>query len=366
MTRLTLPTLAISALFVASTAINAQFKVVGPAPFPPAVARQKIATLLQSVDAGNRRDAIQTLSGWLTWYRDILDEELISAWRKDTRSNLPEVVDALADSRVAVAIIQFSWREQRASAFTLDYAPTFGHLMIRFPESAQPFLDDLLGQPMPNLTEPEAEAVCGILLDMPDVGTWKKNALRILPRYREAAQNLLNQDLRSSDREKSFQAQVWMNDLQFDGPSNSTATAAAQPRMRRRAVSPDPPPDPPAASRPAASPAPTATTMNPATSRISLAPTPASPPIPASPPVPTAQAYSGPTSGTLESSGGPIAQNAEYVFRNLPAAKLQLDYDTRYWDARLLRGEGQTQKLILKNKSSGPQKRCVVRWSVIQ
>jgi hypothetical protein len=377
--RLSVPILAIGALLVASTAVNAQFKVVGPAPFPPAAARQKIATLLQNVDAGNRGQTIQTLTGWLGWYRDIIDEELIAAWRKDARSNLPEVVDALADSRVAVAVIQFSWREQRAAAFNYDYAPMFGRLMVRFPESAQPFVDDLLSQPLPNLSEPEAEAVCRILLDMPDVGAWKKNALRILPHYREAAQNVLNQDLRSGDRERSFQAQVWMNDLQLDGPSASSSTAVAQPRMRRRAVSPDysvserPPVRPetaPAASAapapnldPPATPAPATLTPRPAVPPVAARPSVAHPP--ATPYHPPTTPYQGPTSGTLESSGGSIAQNAEYVFRNLPAAKLQLDYDTRNWDARLLPGEGQTQKLILKNKSSGPQKRCSVRWSVI-
>ncbi len=74
------------------------------------------------------------------------------------------------------------------------------------------------------------------------------------------------------------------------------------------------------------------------------------------------QPYNGPRSGTLECSGGPIPQNAEYVFRNLPSVKMQLDYDTKNRDARLAPGEGQTQKLILKNKSSGPQKRCLVHW----
>jgi hypothetical protein len=76
--------------------------------------------------------------------------------------------------------------------------------------------------------------------------------------------------------------------------------------------------------------------------------------------------YSGARSGTLESSGGPIPQNAEYVFRDVPLVKMHLDYDTKTWDARLVPGEGQTQRLIVRNKSSGPQKRCVVHWSVIQ
>jgi hypothetical protein len=70
-------------------------------------------------------------------------------------------------------------------------------------------------------------------------------------------------------------------------------------------------------------------------------------------------------SGTLEFGGGLIPQNAEYVFRNVPIANLQLDYDHKIWDARLAPGDGGTQRLIVKNKSSGPQKRCVVRWSVV-
>jgi hypothetical protein len=44
---------------------------------------------------------------------------------------------------------------------------------------------------------------------------------------------------------------------------------------------------------------------------------------------------------------------------------MQLEYDTKTWDARLMPAEGQTQRLILKNKSSGPQKRCTVHWTVI-
>jgi hypothetical protein len=77
------------------------------------------------------------------------------------------------------------------------------------------------------------------------------------------------------------------------------------------------------------------------------------------------QPYSGPRSGTLESTIALIPQNGEYVFRDLPLVKLQLDYDSKIWDARLAPGEGQTQRLIVKNKSSGPQKRCVVHWTVV-
>jgi hypothetical protein len=71
-------------------------------------------------------------------------------------------------------------------------------------------------------------------------------------------------------------------------------------------------------------------------------------------------------SGTLECSGGLVPQNAEYVFRNLPAPRLRLDYDAKIWDARLVPVDGQTQKLILRNRSPGAQKRCTVHWTVTQ
>jgi hypothetical protein len=96
---------------------------------------------------------------------------------------------------------------------------------------------------------------------------------------------------------------------------------------------------------------------------------PATNPAPA--PLPSIQTpsamppYNGPRSGTLESTIALIPQNGEYVFRDLPLAKLQLDYNSKVWEARLVPGEGQTQRLIVKNKSSGPQKRCVVHWSVV-
>jgi hypothetical protein len=75
--------------------------------------------------------------------------------------------------------------------------------------------------------------------------------------------------------------------------------------------------------------------------------------------------YSGPKSGTLTCTGAPVPQNAEYVFRDLPLLTMRLEYDTKTWDARLSPGVGQTQKLILRNKSPSPQKRCEVRWTAI-
>jgi hypothetical protein len=365
------------AFFSAGMSADAQFKVIGPAPYPPAVARQKIQTLFDKLDPGNRQQTIETLSGLLSWYRDIVDEELVAAWRKDTRANLPEVVEALADSRVAVAVIEFSWREQRPAAFDVAYAPLFGNLMTRFPESAQPFLDDLLGrtatgQHPPDLSRPEAETVCRILFDMPDIGTWRKDAQQILPHYRRVAESLLLQDARGSDQEKSYQAQRWLSDLKSDAPAvahdQSTQRDDQQSPRRRLTQSPSAadgtPPGvlipPVAAPRPPS---------DPATQPVAINSAPAHPALPAAPlsPAPPAAtlAYNGAKSGTFECIGNPTPQNAEYVFRNVPLVNMHLDYDTKTWDARLAPGDGQTQRLILRNKSSGPQKKCVVHWSVI-
>jgi hypothetical protein len=320
---------------------QAQFKVVEHAPFPPNVARQKIKSLLEGADPANSRQTVDSLMALLPWYRDIINEELISAWKGDGRANLPEVIRPLADEPVAKSVVEFSWREGRASAFTLAYAPMLGDLMARYPESAKPFLDDLLGPaavgaPMPALSQPEAETVCRILVDMPGVGDWQSNARKILPYYRSAAQSLLSQDLQSGDREKWYRAQQWLDELKIDQP---------QPAQRRAG--------PTLAPRPAVDAAPVA---------AKAAPLPAPPPASPESPAPV---YKGAMSGTLTCSGSPIPRNAEYVFRNLPPNKLALDYDTRNWEARLTPGEGGTQKLILKNKSPGPQKQCVVHWMAI-
>ena len=378
--------------FTSAMMANAQFKTVGPAPYSPTVAHQKIRTLLEGIDPNNSQKTIATLSGLLSWYRDILDEELIAAWQRDTRANVMEVMESLADSRVALAIVEFSWRERRQTAFNLTYAPMLGNLMARFPESAKPFLDDLLFvlQP-PDLSQPEAEAVCRILLDMPDIGTWRHSALQILPRYRLAVESLLLQDLHGADQEKSYRAERWQVDLKMDSLGNGNV----QPSPRRRStpslssapggIPPDnEQPDTRRRSTPSLSSAPGGSPGNQTESVILIPrvtndrpPTPAAtnsaPALPPLPPTPVPLAprsppppYSGAMSGTLESSGGAIPQNAEYVFRDLPLAKMRLDYDTKTWDARLVPGEGQTQRLILRNKSSGPQKRCVVHWSVTQ
>ncbi len=327
--------------------------------------------MLEAVDPANRKQTIETLSGWLAWYRDAIDDELIAGWQKDTRANLPEVVEALADSRVATAIMQFSWREHRAAAFEPVYAPMFGNLMTRFPESAQPFLDDLLrSRQTPDLSQPEAETVCRILFDMPDVGAWRQNALQILPHYRRVAESLLVEDLHGSDREKSFQAQRWLADLKTDTPTSASQRPSprTRPTLPRAAVDDSTPLGDQTASI-ATSRASGPRTPAPATAPSApsvTTPAPVSPPTPSAPSASVAPlAYNGAKSGTLECTGNPIPQNAEYVFRNLPPVTMQLDYDTKIWDARLAPGEGETQRVILRNKSSGPQKRCVVRWSVI-
>ena len=359
------------ALFAASPAADAQFKELGPPPLTPAAARQKFKRLLETVDAGNRQQTVATISGLLPWYRDIFDEELIAAWQKDGRANLPELIKPLASSRAASGIIEFSWRRQREATFLPVYAPMFGDLMARYAESAKPFLEDLRG-PAPDLSPQVASAVCRILLDMPDLGTWRRDALHILPHYRSVAESLLVQDLRGGDDEKRYQARVWLSDLRSNpsilanerNSSTSDQSSPAYDRRRRRGVSPLPPvlDGPPASNRPSApTPPPVLTRASESVTQAPPAPTPLPRPV-----VPmSAPRYVGATSGTLTCAGGPIPQNAEYVFRDLPLVTMRLDYDSKTWDARLSPGIGQTQKLILRNKSTSPQKRCEVRWSVI-
>jgi hypothetical protein len=353
--------------FAANTIAVAQFKEVGPPPISAAAARQQFRMLLDNADPGNRQETIRTISGLLPWYRDLADEEITAAWQRDGRANLPEVIEPLADAHLATAIVESSWRRQRQATFNAAYAPLLGHLMLRYPESAKPFLDDLLGpaasgQPMPDLSPAEAETVCQILVDMPtDIGTWKRNAMQILPHYRRAAETVLDREVRGGDQEKSYQAQLWLKDLKLNVPDlprdrqtsgRQTSDRPSAPPGRRLAVSSADTPGPIPGGPPA-----------PADAGASQGPTNA--PLRAPSGSAAARPSSMPKSGVLECMGSPVPQNAEYVFRNLPPAKLQLDYDTKTWDARLTPGEGQTQKLVLRNKSSGPQKRCEVHWSVI-
>jgi hypothetical protein len=340
----------LAAFLTVGVTAEAQFKEIGPPPMAPTVARQRIRLLLEKTDPDNRRQTITTISGLLVWYRDVFDEEIIAAWQKDSRVNLPEVIKLLADSRVASAIVGFSWRQQRAATFSLSYAPMLGDLMARYPDSARPFLDDL--QKAPPLSQSEAEGVCRILLDLPDTESWKRSARQILPAYRQAAGRLLDQDARGDDQEKAYRAQVWMGELglntsrstpsgfsgRYLAPADDQTTTLRPPRRAHVDASyPVVEPDPP------------------------RAPVPASPAPFLAPSAP----YAGPKSGMLECRGRVIPQNGEYVFSGLPAGKLQLDYDTKTWDSRLLPGTGNSQRLVLTNKRSGTQKRCSVRWSLV-
>jgi hypothetical protein len=331
------------ALLAVAIAANAQFKEIKEAPFPAAEAPRKIAALLEKTNPDNRNQTVSTLLGWSDWYRDILDQELIARWQGNQRANLTLVMRDLANAQVASRIVEYSWRRQRAATFTLTYAPMLGDLMARYPESARPFLADLLGgQPTPALSPSEGEAVCRILIDMTDTGDWRANALQILPLYRQTAQSLLTQDMNGPDQEKMYRAHTWLHDLKWDEPRPPDSRQISQSRpMSERMPQAAPPPFPP--------------TFGGNSQR----------PHVISPPAVTPTAYDGARTGTLESAGGPIPQNGEYVFRDLPPVKLQLEYDTRHWEARLEQtGEG--QRLVVRNRGNGPQKRCVVHWTAIQ
>lgn len=312
----TTPAAVFLAIVSLAVPLNAQFKTVGPAPYTRTVARQRIRALLAKIAPVNEAQTIRTVSGLLVWYRDIIDDELISAWKKDEgRENLPGAITELADAGVAVAIIDFSWREKRESTFRLEYAPMFGNLMLRFPESATPFLGDLLastaapgGQSPLDLTEQAQYAVCRILIDMPDVGTWNKSALQILPRYREPAETLLFADANEGGRDKRLRALTLIAALK-------AADAASQPQRQ-----------------------------------------------------PLRSSISSPGSarqGDLVCTGDPIPKDAEYVFPNVATSNRRFEYDHKIWDVRLEPGQGDTRNFILRNKSSKTQKSCVVHWAVL-
>src|SRR5579862_3322038 len=108
--RLGLCSIAVLAL---GTAAYPQFKEIGPPPYPPATARQKIRTLIEKADPSTPQPTIDALFRLAPWYRDIVDEELIAAWhQQDARASLTQILEPLADARVASAIVEFSWRQQ--------------------------------------------------------------------------------------------------------------------------------------------------------------------------------------------------------------------------------------------------------------
>jgi hypothetical protein len=341
-------------LCLVGPAAKAQFQEIGPPPFSPAVAHQRMRALLDALEPGNSQQTIDSLNALTPWFRNVLDDELIAAWQRDSRERPMLVLEPLADAAVAAGVVEFSWRQRTDANFNPAYANVLGHLMARYPESGKMFLSDLLGPVPPQLSPVGTETVCRILLDMPDIGTWHQSALRILPRYRSTAERLLNQDRQGGDQEKSYRAQVWLAELRGETPGFANQASVAR---QRAAVTPLPG----AAGNPSLYPPPSA--PPPVTAGRPPDPRPTTGAAPVSAPAAAPQAYNGAMSGTLQCQGSPVPQNAEYVFRDLPPLKLRLDYDQKVWEARLLPAENQTQRLILRNKSSGPQKRCVVHWS---
>jgi len=344
-------------LHVFGPSVHGQFKQIGPAPFSTAIAHQRIRALLDGIDPTNRKQTTDKLFALTPWFRTVLDEELIAAWERDGRSRVAPILEPLASPSVANGVVGFSWRKRTDTTLDPAYAPLLAHLMARYAESGKEFLADLLAPTPPQLSEVQAETVCRILIEMPAVGTWEESTSRILPRYRETAERVLSQERESADEDKRYRAHMLLAELRGDSGPRTAAShgydraETTQPRIARRraAVSGMPGSDgpmllvPPGGRNPEAS-----------ADRAPSVEEPAAP-----------RPYEGPKSGTLLCDGVPVPPNAEYVFRNLPPVKLQLDYDAGIWEARLAPGEYQRQRLVLRNKSALTQRKCVVHWSVV-
>ena len=71
--------------------LDAQFRQIGPAPVSPAIARQQFRALLTNVTPQNRQETLKKISDLISWYRDILDEELIAAWPVAVKNRLQSI-----------------------------------------------------------------------------------------------------------------------------------------------------------------------------------------------------------------------------------------------------------------------------------
>jgi hypothetical protein len=132
--------------FLIGGVARAQFQIVGPAPISPAVARQRIRALLESVNAANLQETNRQLNSLINWYRELMDDEIVAAWQREGRSNLPPLVETWADARVAAGIVDYSWRQQRATTFIPEYEHTLGLLMTRYPDTTKIFSTTFWGK----------------------------------------------------------------------------------------------------------------------------------------------------------------------------------------------------------------------------
>lgn len=167
--------------FLVGGVADAQFQIVGPAPVSAAVARQRIRALLENVSAANLQETNKQLNSLINWYRELLDDEIVAAWQREGRSNLPPLVETWADARIAAGIVDYSWRQQRAATFVPAYEHMLGLLMTRYPDTTKNLFVDLLGQdgrPRVDLPQTEAETVCRILLDLPDIRDFRERPCR--------------------------------------------------------------------------------------------------------------------------------------------------------------------------------------------
>jgi hypothetical protein len=146
--------------------------------------------------------------------------------------------------------------------------------------------------------------------------------------------------MRGNDQDKTYQAQRWLADLKIDAPggagerSGSRINDSFEQRTRRRAAVSEPSgPQGALIGNQTGDPPPSEIAPRSDSGRPSISATRPPVPVPPATPSPVLQPpamppYNGVKSGTFESSGSPIPQNAEYVPRRAASentARLRLE-----------------------------------------
>ena len=209
------------------------------------------------------------------------------------------------------------------------------------------------------------------------------------PSKPEASSGPRPQATRASDPPPTFRSQGGVDETVIVSapgprPRSGSPRVAPQPAIERVPAAPVEPsatqprtqvaPSPPSATPPVKASAELAAAAPPGVEPFPAPPPPQEEHFPqfsaprATPDPPVARPlYAGPSAGTLTCNGTPIVQNGEVVFEGLPPGRIQVIHDTSIWEARVRPDENNTaQKLILRNRRPGTQRRCTVTWRLLE